>query len=303
MSVSRHLLELKDHQNILLYDCYKKPSKRMMDALIKSVRRGLYRIFGDVLKELSREYMEQAVSDILHKMGKRVPYDQLTPEDAARLKGYLEKVVNAVMRKSFDRTGGDYIGVQATLKWLSKMPIGRHNVSEFLPELFVRNPDGKFDLTVFTFIPTLQDDLYPLDIEIKIMELRNNIENIHPTCQKKGQDCETLYVEETTKKIAEYETLRQESEQKLRDAVNANATALLNIDTLQLADGTVNQIYRIVAKASRVNSELSSPVVSRKSTNESTESSESTQSKKGSPRIQKVIQTKQTSPLLKKQTH
>ena len=44
------------------------------------------------------------------------------------------------------------------------------------------------------------------------------------------------------KKIAEYETLRQESEQKLRDAVNANATALLNIDTLQLADGTVNQI-------------------------------------------------------------
>ena len=128
-------------------------------------------------------------------------------------------------------------------------------------------------------------------------------ENIHPTCQKKGQDCETLYVEETTKKIAEYETLRQESEQKLRDAVNANATALLNIDTLQLADGTVNQIYRIVAKASRVNSELSSPVVSRKSTNESTESSESTQSKKGSPRIQKVIQTKQTSPLLKKQTH
>ena len=44
--------------------------------------------------------MREALGESMDTMGKRVPYDQLTPEDAARVKEYLEKVVNAVMRKS-----------------------------------------------------------------------------------------------------------------------------------------------------------------------------------------------------------
>ena len=228
-----------------------------MFTFLRFLNDSLFKIIHGSLKEFSQEFMREALGGIMDKMGKRVPYDQLTPEDAARLKEYLEKVVNAVMRQSFDRAGGDCIGVQATLKWLSKVPIGRHRLSEFLPDLFVLKPDGKFDLTVFTFTPWLQDDLYPIDIKLKITELHNNIENIiRPSSQNRELDSDRNYLVETTNKITQYQTLLQESEQKLQDAVEANATALCNSETLDLADSTVNKINKVVAKASRVDSEL-----------------------------------------------